>query len=211
MLALLWLTLRDTDSLQRSFFCFRRDDVYEQMDSTHRSQYCETNGVARQHLAELKGKIADTMHTHRLDHNVMSYGCGWDGQRLTGLDELVNFLSTALVQEILLYESEDSSDNHEDEFEQLNALTLQHVEASNRLFCGREDWLQWLNEYIDRHDRALLMVAGNDGLGKTATRYTTRKSPRPSAAGSSSWTAGTSTPTVCARPATRSRRRCSTR
>lgn len=167
-LEILFGALMDTDSLQRSFFCFRRDDVYEQMDSTHRSQYCETNGVARQHLAELKGKIADTMHTHRLDHNVMSYGCGWDGQRLTGLDELVSFLSTTLVQEILLYESEDSSDNHEDEFEQLNALTLQHVEASNRLFCGREDWLQWLNEYIDRHDRALLMVAGNDGLGKTA-------------------------------------------
>lgn len=167
-LEILFGALMHTDSLQRSFFCLRDDDVYRHMGDAERQQFCEQSDTGRQRLKQLKTKIADTLHAHRLDHNLTSYSCQWDGHRLTGLDSLVEWLTSALLQEILLYESEDSAANYEDEYQQLRDLTLRRIGESNDTFCGREEWLQWLGSYIDGHDRSVLMLTGLDGMGKTA-------------------------------------------
>lgn len=167
-LEILFGALMDTDNLHRSFFCMRSPDAYGDMDPTHRATFCEQGDEAARRLQTLKDKIADTMHAHGLDRNICHYPCQWDGQRLTGLDTLACWLTTALVQEILLYESEDDAPAPDNEYERTEQQTAARVAQSNRLFCGREQWLQWLDHYAATHDRGVLLLTAPCGFGKTA-------------------------------------------
>ena len=167
-LEILFGALMDTANLHRSFFCMRSPDVYGDMDATHRAAYCEQSGESTGRLQALKDKIADTMHSHGLDRNICRYPCRWDGERLTSLDTLADWLGTALVQEILLYESQDDAPAPDNEYERTEQMAAERVAQSNRLFCGREQWLQWLDSYAATHDRGVLLLTGPHGFGKTA-------------------------------------------
>ena len=56
-LEILFGALMDTDSLRRSLFCFRKDDVYEQMDEATRKKYCDQDSESERKLKVLKQKI----------------------------------------------------------------------------------------------------------------------------------------------------------
>ena len=146
-LEILFGSLMDTDNLHRSFFCFRSPEAYQQMGADERARYCEQDETATRRLALLKEKITRTFHAHSLDRNICHYNCQWDGTQLTHLDTLVRFLTTALVQEIELYECEDATANPDNDFENITSVAQERMAQSNRLFCGREDWLQWLEQY----------------------------------------------------------------
>lgn len=194
-LEILFGSLMDTDNLHRSFFCFRSPDAYQQMGADERARYCEQDETATRRLALLKEKITQTFHAHSLDRNICHYDCQWDGTQLTQLDTLVHFLTTALVQEIELYECEDATSNPDNDFETMASVAHERIAQSNRLFCGRENWLQWLKQYAcdtngtpadapngeadpsagndtaHAHKRShgkVLLVTGPYGFGKTA-------------------------------------------
>ena len=167
-LEILFGSLMDTDNLHRSFFCFRSPEVYAHIDAAHLATFREQGGAASRRLALLKDKIADTMHAHRLDRNICRYDCQWDGQHLTGMDSLAEFLTTALVQEIMLYECEDTTANPDNEYEDMARQAMERVAQSNRLFCGREDWLRWLMQYVGTGGGKTLLLTAPYGFGKTA-------------------------------------------
>lgn len=194
-LEILFGSLMDTDNLHRSFFCFRSPEAYQQMGADERARYCEQDETATRRLALLKEKITRTFHAHSLDRNICHYNCQWDGTQLTHLDTLVRFLTTALVQEIELYECEDATANPDNDFENITSVAQERMAQSNRLFCGREDWLQWLEQYAygthgtpsdatngeadpsasndnahapKRSHGKVLLVTGPYGFGKTA-------------------------------------------
>lgn len=169
-LEILFGSLMDTDNLHRSFFCFRSPEAYKDMDNAHRALYCEQGDEATRRLKLLKEKITSTMHAHSLDRNICQYGCRWNGQHLTQLDTLVEFLTTALVQEIMLYECEDATANPDNAYEAIYDKAQEQITQSNQLFCGREGWLQWLTNYIDDENNKgkVLLMTGMYGFGKTA-------------------------------------------
>lgn len=167
-LEILFGSLMDTDNLHRSFFCFRSPEVYAHIDAAHLATFREQGDAAARRLAQLKEKIAATMHAHRLDRNVCRYDCRWDGQHLTGMDTLAEFLTTALVQEIMLYECEDQTANPDNAYEDMERRDMERVAQSNRLFCGRGDWLRWLKEYVATGGGKTLLLTAPYGFGKTA-------------------------------------------
>lgn len=165
-LEILFGSLMDTDNLHRSFFCFRSPEAYKDMDNAHRALYCEQGDEATRRLKLLKEKITSTMHAHSLDRNICQYGCRWNGQHLTQLDTLVEFLTTALVQEIMLYECEDATANPDNAYEAIYDKAQEQITRSNQLFCGRENWLQWLTNYIDDENNKgkVLLMTGMYGF-----------------------------------------------
>lgn len=167
-LEMLFGSLIDSDNLHRSLFCFRNPAVYEHMDKEHLFIYIQDDENAQSHLARLKKHIIETMSSHQLKRNVCQYDCQWDGNRLCGMDGLVDFLTQAIVQEIELYECESEEGNPENEYDSTAARFDAIMDHHDANFCGREDFVANLTDVAATTQAKAIMLTSHYGLGKTA-------------------------------------------
>lgn len=159
--------LMDADSLRRSFFCFRNPEVYEQMDDATRRKFCNLDAEADRKLTALKQKIVKGCEDALCTNNIYEYDCMWDGQSLTGIDNLANFLCQELYQQILLYHSSNEVQNPENEFLQLLDADQKRVEREVSTFIADEANLIEIEKNVYSLLRPTL-VHGLPGIGKTA-------------------------------------------
>lgn len=166
-LEILFGALMGTDSLRRSLFCFRRPDVYEQMNDDARKKYCNQDTEADRKLAALKQKIVDGCHNALCSNNVYEYDCKWNGFMMTGLEDFALFLTKTLHAQILLYEGSNAVENPTNEFQQLMDEDLMKVSQECAHFISFNSQISFYGD-MEEENPTLLLCAEN-GYGKTAS------------------------------------------
>lgn len=166
-LEILFGALMDADSLRRSLFCFRKADVYEQMDDIARKKFCNQETEADRKLDALKQKIVNGCKEANCSNNIFEYDCQWDGQSLTGLDSLADFLTYTLYRQILLYEGSSEVQNPQNEFQILLDADAEKVAKEVAAFQAEPSML---TEIEDQAYSILspTIIHGVPGSGKTA-------------------------------------------
>ena len=165
-LEILFGALMDAGSLRRSLFCFRKPEVYKQMDDVARTKFCNQEVEADHKLDVLKQKIVKGCEAAQCSNNIYEYDSQWDGQTLTGLDKLADFLCYTLYQQILLYESSHEVQNPENEFQMLLDADEQKVNREISSYCAEEQVLQEIEG--DVYSARPTIIQGIPGSGHTA-------------------------------------------
>ena len=166
-LEILFGALMDTDSLRRSLFCFRKDDVYEQMDEATRKKYCDQDSESERKLKVLKQKIQRSCEEANCSNNIYEYDSKWDGQSLKELDHLGDFLTYALYRQILLYEGSPEVQNPQNEYQILLDADAEKVSKEIATFKAESADLKEIEDQV----YSILcptIIHGVPGSGKTA-------------------------------------------
>lgn len=166
-LEMLFGALADHDSLRRSIFCFRSDEVYKEMDEAALARFSDSDEEAQQKLQSLRQRITDQFNGSGYETNLFTYGCRWDGSRLTGMEELAAFLTETITREVLLYESSSEVITPQDLYPSMQLHDRKIIDSHTRHFVGRESLLTELLHHCEESRQTLLLKA-RDGFGKTA-------------------------------------------
>ena len=169
-LEMLFGALMDTYSLRRSLFCFRNPAVYEQMDDVARRKFCNLNDEADRKLSSLKRKIQDGCRDACCSNNIYEYNCRWDGQSLTGLDDLGSFLCKTLHAQIMLYEGSNAVENPVNEFQHMADADLMKIAKEGEHYVNCDSRKNLLNEIARGYDedQKPRLIYARYGYGKTA-------------------------------------------
>lgn len=166
-LEILFGALMGTDALRRSLFCFRKPDVYEQMNDDARRKFCNQDAEADRKLAALKKKIVDGCHNALCSHNVYEYDCKWNGVLMTGLEDFALFLVKTLHAQILLYEGSNAVENPTNEFQQLMDEDLVKISQECAHFISFDSQMASFNNMAEGNP--VLLLYSENGYGKTAS------------------------------------------
>ena len=166
-LEILFGALMGTDALRRSLFCFRKPDVYEQMNDDARRKFCNQDAEADRKLAALKKKIVDGCHNALCSHNVYEYDCKWNGVLMTGLEDFALFLVKTLHAQILLYEGSNAVENPTNEFQQLMDEDLVKISQECAHFISFDSQMASFNNMAE--ENPVLLLYSENGYGKKET------------------------------------------
>ncbi len=166
-LEILFGVLHHSHYLRRSIFCLRKEEVYQKIDSESLKKYSDTDEEAQHKLAALKSKIINSYEGTGYEKNLYEYPCEWDGEKITGLENLVGFLTEAIVKEVMLYECSEENMQAEDEYQPLFIADFTKIEKNTESFVGREGALHEIPEAFSEKINTIILTS-HDGFGKTA-------------------------------------------